>query len=414
MENRKATEKMNRKRTVIVLAIFFIAIAAGGFVVVTKAIEASQSEEMTARPEQSVPVDLARVTVDRIQEQRRFSGTLAADAQFMVSAKIAGRLQSLLVDIGDEVERGQLVAVLDDEERRLAVDESEAELLVARANLEEAESALELLERDYERTRNLRDREVVSDSDLDSARLQLDAARSRVRVASAQLNQRQAALDAERVRLEYSEVRANWQTGGDRRVVGERFVDEGTTLSANEPIISVLDIEALRAVIFVTERDYGRMHIGQPAVLRVDGYPNEEFHGEVVRMAPLFRENSRQARVEISVVNEDGRLKPGMFLRAGIVMREQEEAVTVPLDAVVRRNGEHGVFLADRETHVANFVPVETGIVEGTRVQIVSPELEGYVVTLGQHLLSDGMAIRMQDEASETLAAGGRELEVLQ
>ncbi len=405
-DNGKAEDGMIRTRTRVVLVVIAALLVTGGWFVTTKALDAAQEgESPQRRGEASVPVDVANVVRGNIQEVRRFSGTMAPQAEFMVAPKVSGRIQRLLVDIGDVVERGQLVALLDEDERRLQVEEVQAELSVAEANLEDARSAFELRQREYDRIRSLRAEEAVPESELDRAQLEFDAARSRLRVAEAQLVQRQAALQAARVRLGYTQVVADWETGGDVRVVGERFRDEGATISANQEILSVLDISELKAVVHVTERDYSRLSTGQEAVVRVDGFPGEEFRGEIVRMAPLFRETSRQARVEIGVPNEDGLLKPGMFVRAGIVMQEKEDAQVIPRDSLVTRNGSQGVFVADREGQVANFVEVVTGVEQGGYIEVVSPELDGPVVTLGQHLLADGSALRIQNSA-EGFAAG--------
>ncbi len=392
---------MTRWRTRVVLMVLGVLLVAGAWVVTTRALDAAAETTERGGRDASVPVEVTRCIRGDIQEVRRFSGSLAAQAEFMVAPKVSGRIRQLLVDIGDVVERGQLVALLDEDERRLQVDQAEAELAVAEANLEDARTALELRQREFERVRRLYSEGTVPESDLDRAQLEFDAARSRLRVSEAQLAQRKAALEAARVRLDYTRVTADWETGGDLRVVGERFEDEGATIGANQRILSVLDISELKAVVHVTERDYSRLRTGQEALLRVDGFPRDEFPGEVVRLAPLFREASRQARVEIRVPNEGLRLKPGMFVRAGLIMQEKEDVQLVSRDALVRRNGTHGVFVAEREGQVARFVELETGIEQGDWVEVLSPEIDQPVVTLGQHLLSEGTAIRIQnDDAS--------------
>src|SRR5690606_1749118 len=123
--------------------------------------------------------------------------------------------------------------------------------------------------------------------------------------------------------------------------------------------------------------------------------------GRVLRLAPVFAESSRQARVEVEVPNPSRRLKPGMFVRVDVVLDEAAAATIVPLAALVRRAGRDGVFLVPaREEHVAQvrFVPVRTGIVAGERVQVDALDattLEGLVVTLGQQLIEHGSRVRV-------------------
>ncbi|MEX0744645.1 MAG: efflux RND transporter periplasmic adaptor subunit [Phycisphaeraceae bacterium] len=364
-------------------------------------INAAQEGPPERRSGGAVAVQTAAVEVGPITESRTFTGTLAARSQFTVAPKIAGRVNRLAVDIGDEIERGQIIAWLDDEEITQQVEGSRAELMVAEATREEARSAQASARRELERVESLREQRIASESELDSARSQFDAAKARLNVAEAQVAQREAALRAAGVRLAYTQVRATWQGDDAARVVGERFVDEGDTLAANAPLVTVLNIETLRAVIYATERDYPRLAIGQQAEVTADAYRGESFDARVIRLAPRFREASRQARVELEVANADRRLKPGMFARVRLTLAEHDAATIVPLDAVVTRRDETGVFLTDDEQSTVRFVAVQRGVTDGQRVQVLDPPLTGRVVTLGQHLLEEGSAIRVVDDASD-------------
>jgi len=349
------------------------------------------------RGESAVAVEVSAVERDTIRNLRTFTGSLSSRFRFDVVAKVGGQLASLEVDIGDPIERNQVIARLDDEEFVQEVAQAEAELEVARANLEEAESSLELAERERDRVRALRERRVASAADLEAAEAKVLAERSRVRVADATIKQREAALRAAELRLSYTKIVARWESGGDVRVVGERYVDEGTTLTANEPIVSLVDLQSLRAVIQVTERDYPRIEIGQDGTVTTDVLPGERFEGAVIRRAPQFRESSRHARVELDVPNPEGRLTPGQFVRVTLELGRVEDAVVVPRDSLVRREGREGVFLvgSGEEGDEARFVEVGTGYIEGGRLQITEPELSGDVVVLGQDQLADGTPLRV-------------------
>jgi RND family efflux transporter MFP subunit len=396
-----------------VLALALIVAAAGfgtSFVMETFA----SREGSAARPPAdrvAVAVEVAPVERATVRDLRIFAGTLLPAARFEVAPKVGGRLERLHVDIGQAVERGQVIAELDADEHLQQVEQARAELEVAAAGVAEAESALAARQRAYERIRQLREQQVASASELDAAEAELRAQEARLRVARAQVTQREAALRAAEVRLTYTTIRASWQGEGSERVVGERFVDEGTTIAANTPIVSVLDLGELVAVIHVAERDYPRLGVGQAAGVRADPYPGERFAAEIVRLAPQFREESRQARVEVRVANPDRRLKPGMFVRVEVQLDQADDATTVPVAGLVERDGRTGVFLVEASGEAVRFVPVEVGIVEAGRAQILSPALAGEVVTLGQHLIDDGAAVsiarsRARPEAPADLVAG--------
>lgn len=358
-----------------------------------------------ARGGPAVAVEVGPVARRDITDVAFYTGTLQSGTQFMLAPKAGGRLRSLLVDIGDPVEQGQVIARLDDEEFVQNVAEQRAALDVAQAQLEDAQAQQRVRNRSFERLSDLRQRNLASESEFDLARSEADAAAANVRVAQAQVAQREAALRGAEVRLSYTRVRAEWNGGsaGALRYVGERFVDEGANVAANEPIISVIDLDRLRAVTFVTDRDFARLRQGQVTRIRSDARPGEEFEGRVVRIAPLLREDSRQARVEILIDNSDRRLSPGFFVNVEVDVEHIEDALVVPRDALARQGGHTGVFLIDEDHEgdesVVRWVPVLEGVRTDRYVQILEPEIEGRVVTLGQHRLSDGSRVRLTSEA---------------
>lgn len=347
----------------------------------------------------AVAVEVAPVTFADIQDEDIFTGSLRASAQFVVAPKIPGRLERLLVDVGDSVRRGQLVATLDGDEYGQVVKQAAAELEVARANVEEARSALEISQRDYDRVSALREKGIASVSEMDQADADLKIKTAKHKVALAQITQRQAALAAAEVRYSYTQISASWQGEDQERIVGERFVDGGETLRANDPIVSVLAINPLSGLIYVSERDYSRIKVGQAVALSTDAYPRQTFTGRVKRIAPLLKEVSRAATIEIDVPNADQQLKPGMFIRAHLIFAVHPHATIVPDAALVRRGGATGVFLADAAGRKARFVPVTVGVRREGIAEILEPALTGNVVKLGQHLLEDGSAIRIVETA---------------
>ena len=342
----------------------------------------------------AVAVETETVKKAVIRDVGLFTGTLYPRSQFVVAPKISGRLEKLLVDVGDTVKQDQLIAALDNDEYVQQVDQARAELEVARANLEESRSALDIAKRELKRVKALRQKKIASESELDEAEAQFQAQTAKHKVALAQVAQKKAALRATEVRLSYTQICVTCDARSEQRwVVGERFVDEGAMLAANTAIVSVLDIGAMTAVIHVIEKDYPKVKVGQSAVVTADAFPGKTFSGNIVRLAPLLKETSRQARVEIEIPNPDALLKPGMFIRAQIEFDRHDNATVIPLSALVNRNGRQGVFLAELQEMKAHFVPVTLGIVNGGLAEVLNPPLSGQIVTLGQHLLEDGTGI---------------------
>lgn len=360
------------------------------------------SEQPAGRGNPVVAVETVPVARTVIREVGVFTGTLLPRSQFDVAPKIPGRLEKLFVNIGDPVKRGQLIALIDDGEYVQQVNQARAELDVAMANREETRSSLNLAEREYERAQALREKKILSESDLDAAEANYKVTLARQKVAEAQVVQKEAELKTAQVRLDYTRIAVTWEVNGESRFVGERFVDEGAMLTANTSIASIIDISSLKAVIHVIERDYTRVRVGQPAIISTDAFPGRTFMGTIDRVAPLLKEAARQARVEIDVPNPEGMLKPGMFVRVDIEFDRHEDAVVVPVDSLVKNGNGWTLYLADLQTMKAVRVPVKVGIINGTAAEIVEPALSGFVIIVGQHLLEDGAAISLPGKTDET------------
>jgi len=350
------------------------------------------TENRPERRRPAVAVELGLIQTGLIRKMGHYTGTLKAGSRFIVAPKASGRLKKLLVNIGDRVERGQLVVQIVDDEYRLQVEQARAALDVARASLAEAVSNYQLAEKEANRAKALSGKQIVSQSELDTAQFRFKAAKSKKDVASATVAQKAAALKQAEVLLSYTQIRAEWEGGADVRYVGERFMDEGTLLTVNSPIVSILELDVLIGEIFVIEREFPYIRVGQTAVVKADALPGRTFRGKVVRVAPVVDQASRQARVELEIPNPDFLIKPGMFIRAEIEFDRKTDAVLVPLTALASRDGRQGVFLADKEKMTVRFVPVELGIQEGDRVEVREPLISGSVVVTGHHLLEDGAA----------------------
>jgi RND family efflux transporter MFP subunit len=352
----------------------------------------------------AVPVEVAQIQRGPIALQRTFSGELEALAEFVVAPKVSGRVERVIVNIADTVQRGQVVAELDNEEYVQAVAQAKADLLVARANLSEAKSALEIAKREFKRTESLLERGIASDSEFDAARQDQLAKQAQFEVAAAEVTKAESSLETANIRLGYTKVTAGWSGGDEHRVVAERYVDPGQTVAANEPLLSIVGLHPIIGVVFVNERDYAQLNIGQLVSLTTDAYPGEQYTGRIDRIAPVFRKSTRQARIEMTIDNPQHRLKPGMFIRATVVLAQIPEATIVPEQALTIRDDRSGVFIVSDDGRSVAWHEVKVGIREGNRVQVEGEGLSGLVVTLGQQLVNDGTPITVPAGQNKTTA----------
>jgi len=392
----------SRGPKIFIWTVLLIGAAAGlGWIIFGRLQDLADSNQ-SGRALRPVPVEVAPIQNGPITLQRTFSGELEALSEFVVAPKVSGRVEHMFVNIADTVKRGQVVAELDNDEYVQAVAQAQADLEVSKAK-----SDLETANREFKRTELLLKRGIASDSEFDAARQDQLAKQAQLKVAEAQVAKAESSLETANIRLGYTKVTAGWTGGDEDRVVAERYVDEGQTVAANAQLLSIVELNPIVGVVFVTESDYARLKAGQIVSLTTDAYPGEQFAGRIDRIAPVFRKSTRQARIEMLIDNHQYQLKPGMFIRASVVLARVADATIIPEQALTIRNDQSGVFIVSVDGKTVAWREVKVGIREGDRVQVEGAGLSGRVVTLGQQLVNDGSQIKIAAEQNPT--AAGRE-----
>ncbi|MBN1543617.1 efflux RND transporter periplasmic adaptor subunit [candidate division KSB1 bacterium] len=372
----------------VLFALFFI------WRIVAVIRSGSPSAQKSGRPPVAVQTDSVRTGA--IRDVREYTGSVHALYQYVVAPKVSGRIVEMTKRIGDWVDKGERIVVMDGAEYQQALAEAEANLKIARASLAEAQSQFALSEQELERVRSLQEKGIASPAELDAATTNNKAQQSRLELAKAQVEQREAALQSARIRLSYTTLSAS-QPG----FIGERFVDEGSLLAPNTPVLTIIGIDTVIVRTTIIERDYGRIQIGQAADVIVDAFPGTLFPGRVSRIAPMLQEASRMAAMELVVPNPGRRLKPGMFARVRVVLVHKDSARIVPSAAIISKNGQSGLYLLPDSGNQVRYTPVEIGISNNEWSEILSPPVEGRVITLGQHLLEEGSTVILPDGKEE-------------
>jgi len=338
-------------------------------------------------------VELAPVVHADVNRELAVVGNLVGDQTVSVVPKTAGRLEEITVKLGDRVSRGQRIARIEDEEIREQVKQAEAAFEVAKATIRQREADLDLSKTNVERSRNLFQRQLLPQQTLDDAEAKYQSAQASLDLARAQNNQSQARLDELRINLQNTLI-----VSPVNGFVARRTADPGAFVSANAPIVEVVDIARVRLVANIVEKDLKQIGVGDSARVSVDAFPGESFMGRIARLSPVLDPATRTAPIEVEIPNDQYRLKPGMYARVGIITESHPNALVVPTNALVDSNGTRGVYLA--LNNVASFHPVKVGIEGNERTEVLDGVAEGdRVVTTGAAGLRNGDPI--------VLAGGG-------
>ncbi|MGE3840889.1 MAG: efflux RND transporter periplasmic adaptor subunit [Vicinamibacterales bacterium] len=348
-----------------------------------------------ARP--PLTVEVARVSRQPITESLLVVGNLIGQATVEVASRVNGRLQSVNVQLGDSVRRGQLLATVEDSEIVEQVKQAEASNQVSAATVRQREADLKFAQTSLDRSRNLYERQLIPRQTLDDAEARYQAATAQLDLAKAQYEQAKARL--EELRITRANTRILSPVDG---FVGKRHLDPGAFASPNSTVLSVVDIRVVRLVVNLVEKDLRRVNVGAPARAEVDAFPGEFFGGRVARVAPVLDPATRTAEMEIELPNAAFRLKPGMYARVNLTTAQHDSALVVPRNAVVDESGTTGVFLYDAEGSAARFQKVTSGLNDDRYIEILEG-LEGdeTVITTGASSLNDGDPVLLP-------AGGGR------
>jgi len=314
----------------------------------------------------AVPVETTPVVRRPISSFIETNGTLEAENEVDVVARVSGPIVKLLAEEGDEVQQGQLLAQLDDEEYA-------TQLEISRVGMNETRQA-------FERAQSLQGEQLISTGAYEQAVPAYGSAKAR--------------YEADSIQLGYTEIKAPF-----RGLIVTRYVDFAQQVSANTPLFRISDFDPLLCPIQVPERSLSDLRLGQSAYLTVEPYPGQRFDASVLRISPVVDAATGTIKVTLQVRGL-GKLRPGMFTRVFVETATRPNALVIPKSALSLESIGDTVYVAQGET--ASRREVTLGFREGDYVEVLSGLAEDeQVVVVGQDALSDGTPIQV-------LASGGR------
>lgn len=336
-------------------------------------------------------------------------------AEVKVGARVSGRVEKLLVSIGQSVKAGQVVALIEHKDLEAKLSQAQAELNADKARLErvkttgpkeiaraqaeltEAKATVDLTTLDFDRQQKMRTSDLVAQDALDRAREKHLVAQARLTAATAKLNQArhsyqqdvkvaQADLAASQAKLVTAQVNLNYATirAPIDGVVSSVSTQEGETVAASlsaPTFITIVDLARLQVDDFVDETDIGQVKLGQKAFFTVDAYPNKKFMGQVDAIQPSAKivDDVVYYPVTIKILGDyQDQLKPEMTATVSIVTGVRRDALLIPAQAIRRKGGKSMVYV--REGDKTTMVPVTVGWTEEMRAQISEGLQEGQTV----------------------------------
>lgn len=344
------------------LAVLFVARNADGRGAGTATAKTGTTKKGAAKDSApAAPVELSDVRRGGIDTWLETTATLEARGSAVLVARRQGQVLELLAEEGQWVQRGAVLAQLDDTEARLTA--------------ERAELALEAAKREEERASKMQSEGYLTPKEWDDIQLRL----------------RNAKLELEQAHYDLSQTRITAPFSGR---VTERVINLGETVSAGQSCFRVLDFNPVLARLYFPERELDRVHIGQMAALTLDAQPGRTFAARVALVNPVVDRSNGTFKVTLEAANPGGLLRPGSFARVRLKTGSFADALLLPRRGLLTEDGEQFVFVARGDTVARARVTV--GAVEGDQAQILAGLVAGdRVVTIGQGGLKPGARIKV-------------------
>jgi RND family efflux transporter MFP subunit len=306
------------------------------------------------------------------------TSTVKSETEVTLSAQRTGRVVALPVKEGDAVKKGALIARLDLTEEAV---QSESVLAQSKATYEESQKNLN-------RVKDLFEKGMVAQQDLDAARRTYEVAKS----------QYEAAAEDVKVKRDYSVISAPFDG-----VIAKKYTEVGELLLPGKQIVTIVNPDRIYVLATIDEVDVGRLKIGQPVTMTVDAFPGEKFQGMVRRISPIVsggKLETRTADVWIYFNKKDSRMKPGMSADIEILITTLQDVLSVPSQAVIEREGKKQVYVVNGinvkpgAKATAKLKPVEIGETNWSFTQVTKG------LTAGEFILTTPEAEGLKDGAT--------------
>jgi RND family efflux transporter MFP subunit len=356
------------------------------------------------QPSKSVQV----VTVSRIYPSQTFtllnaSGYVVAQRKAAVASKITGRLVSLMVEEGNRVKEGQIIARLENEDTIASRDQAQAQRKVAEANLEEARAEMNVAALTYDRNKRLLERQIISKSEYDNVDARNKRARAAVAAAEAAVKASTAALQGATVALDYSLIRAPFDAVvlTKNADIGDIVTPLGAATNAKAAVVTIADMRSLQVEADVSESNLGLIKAGQPCEIQLDALPDSRFAGVIHMIMPTADRSKASVMVKVRFLEPDPRILPEMSAKVAFLSRPvksgEEQARTAVHGLVLISRGEQKVLFVVQDDRVQETV-VRIGESFGDMVEILDGAKAGEKVVLKPNRLKDGEKIKIAEK----------------
>ncbi len=338
--------------------------------------------------ETELSVKTAEAGIQNIARNESYAGTVRGKNEVYIMPKIAARVTGIYVKPGDRVRAGQTLIALDNTDFQAGIKQAEAAVTMAEASKRANDVAAETARSAYERTQKLYEAGAASAQQLEAARSQYESLVAGT--ADAAIVQAQAGLLAAQSQLDKCTL-----TSPIDGVVGTVSLSLGDTANVASQAAIITDVSELEVQVMVSESDVSFIKPESPVDVLVKEVSDQSFKGVVKSIASVADPEKRSYLVKVSLPNQDGKIKSGMFAEVKIATESKSQVVCVPASAVLPQNGRTIVYTVDKNKR-ARSVEIQTGIKNDRYIEVTKGLKAGQtVIVKGNTLVTDGTLVRV-------------------
>ncbi len=395
-------KKVNMKKLLIILAVVSL-------IVVIVLVN------LQSKREKAVKVSVENVMADDLAAIISASGEVKPKKSVNISAQIPGRVIKIAVEEGQFVQEGDFLLKLEATQYEANAERDQAYIHSLKAELIKAKAYLKRDENNLRRQKNLWDKQLISQEELDAATAQHDISKASQEATTYQIRQAQASLKSTLDNIEKTVYVA--PIAG---IIASLQVEEGETAlvgTMNNPgtvLMTIADLSVMEVEVEVDETDVVALELGHPAEVQVDAFPDRIIAGTVTEIGSsalvkiTASEESRDFKVVITLEDPPDNLKPGLSASADIITAERKGVLAVPISALISREDPNssgrksrdqveGIYVVDPDSRVM-FTPVQKGIMGELKIEITSGLESGQTIVVGPYSalrqLEDGVLVK--------------------
>ena len=421
-----------KKRTLFVIFLFIVIIGLLAFRIVNRLSERQQEEVQKSQVEEEIviPVKTAFVEKGKVDSFLKVTGVVEANETVRVTSEIMGQAKEVKVKDGEEVNKGDILIVLSNEQIKIQVAQAQATLDSMQASydkiksgarpqeIKQAESALlqakinrDSSEENYLRMEKLFSQKAISEQQYEQAKNQYEIADVQYQSAQesyelviegaseedmesveAQVRQTKAALDMAKYQLKNTQI-----TAPISGKVTSIAVSSGEMVSPSLPLLSIIDISKTFVKVGISEKDISKTKEGQKVNLEIDAFPEEKFQGKIVSKGVAVDQISKTLEIKIEILQPAVDIPIGVFARGDILVKTNQDTLIIPSNALTRKKD--GIYVYVIEEEIARQKEVVLGIIQDERVEILEGLSEKEeIVILGNQELEDGVKVTVLEK----------------